>query len=297
MQKPVALLAASVLALTTQLPVFSQSDTPAAAPVTTPVAVQGGVQNVDLPLSQADLIHLEIKQGFFDQYSVGQLDVDMHTINLREGNLQSLELGINSGEFNDVYIDQLHLKTAPFSFDTMSLLNHQRFVLDHPVSGEVSVIMTEDGLNRLVQEPKLREKIERRLQKTTGGIKLITLENPKVDLGRGNEVKLSMTLSFGGVEIPVEMQGHLALQNGNLAFTDMQMTSSSPDQGNVTLPPDLAQLVADQLNDVLQFNKLAKNDIQITGDTLKMSPKRLEIDGHATMSRLEFGKKTKAPVS
>ena len=37
------------------------------------IPIQGGVETVDLPLSQADLIHLEIKEGFFDESFVCQV--------------------------------------------------------------------------------------------------------------------------------------------------------------------------------------------------------------------------------
>ena len=162
------------------------------------IPIQGGVETVDLPLSQADLIHLEIKEGFFDESSVGHLNVSMHKVNLRDGYLNSLELGINNGEFEYVFFDSLTLKTAPFSFDTYDLINHQRFSLDQPVNGSVSVVITEAGLNRFIQEPRVRQKIEKSIQKKTGGIKLITFDNPKLELLRKDEVKLSLMLNVGG---------------------------------------------------------------------------------------------------
>ena len=87
------------------------------------------------------------------------------------------------------------------------------------------------------------------------------------------------------------MIGRVKLKAGNLNFSDLRMVAT--DGSQIPLPVDVARLFEEQMNEMLRFNKLIKKNLVITGDSLKLTTKKIEIDGHATMTKLEFGKRKK----
>jgi hypothetical protein len=174
-----------------------------------------------------------------------------------------------------------------FSFDTMQLLNNRTFVLAQPVSAQVNLQITEEGINRFLANPKTMAKIEKSIQKQTGGMKLVTFSNPNLTLLGGNRVKLTVTAMVAqGLAVPLEMNGKLSIQNGQIALSDLNILSSG---NQIQLPVDVASTFQDKINELIDFKRLGKNSLVITADSMKLSGKTLHIDGHATLTRLQFG--------
>lgn len=256
-------------------------------PSMAPAIKAGGIMALDLPDSSAQSVSLDIVKGRFSDYSVGRIVLTGSGIDFRNGTLQGLKANILEGDFDNLLVDKLSLVTPAFSFDTMQLLNNRAFVLSQPVTAQVSLSITEAGINRFLANPKTLGKIEKSLQKQTGGLKLITFSNPSFSLLGGNKVKLNLTgVVAQGLAVPLEMTGKLALQGGQLSLQNLQMASGGND---LNLPRDVSKTFQDKINELIDLKCLGKNSMVIYADSMKVSAKTLNIEGHATLTKLQFG--------
>lgn len=247
----------------------------------------GGVMAMDLPDSSAQSISLDIVQGRFSDYSVGRITLAASGMDFRNGTLQGLKADITEGNFDNLMVDKLNIAAPGFSFDTMQLLNNRTFVLAQPVSAQVNVVITEAGINRFLANPKTMEKIEKSIQKQTGGLKLLTFSSPNLTLLSGNKVKLTVNGVVGqGLSVPLEMNGRMGIQNGQLRMSGMKITSGGND---VQLPVDISSTFEDKINEMIDFKRLGKNSMVITADSMKVTGKTMTIQGHATLTKLKFG--------
>jgi LmeA-like phospholipid-binding len=285
---------------------FAQnSDAPVAAPATTEQAPSatstgassgttmhapikaGGVMALDLPDSSAQAITLDITKGRFSDYSVGRVVVSATGMDFKSGTLQSLKTDIKDGLFENVPVEKLNIDVPGFSFDTMQLLNTHTFVLTQPVNGKVMLTLNEADINRFLANPKTIQKIEKSLQKQTGGLKLITFNNPNFVLMGGGKIKITVNSTVAqGLAVPLQMLGNLGIRNGQLEVTNLTMSSSG---NNVQFPVDLATTMQNKINELIDFKRLGKNSLVIYADTMKQTGKSLILNGHATVTRLKFG--------
>lgn len=269
------------------LPTAMAQDPAKPAPVMRAPIKAGGVMALDLPDSSAQSISLDILKGRFSDYSVGRITLTGSGIDFRNGTLQGLKADITEGDFENLLVDKLSLAAPAFSFDTMQLLNNRTFILSQPVNATVNLAISEAGINRFLASPKTMEKIEKSIQKQTGGIKLISFSNPSLNLLSGNKVRMNVTgVLLQGLTVPLVMTGKLGIQGGQIGITDMAISSGGND---LQLPLDLAKAFQDKINEQIDFKKLGKNSLVITADSMKMSGKTLLIDGHATLTKLQFG--------
>lgn len=246
-----------------------------------------GVMALDLPDSSAQSMSLDIVKGRFSDYSVGRITLTGSGIDFRNGSLQGLKADIAEGNFENLLVDKLSIIAPGFNFNTMELLNNRTFVLAQPVSAKVNLVLSEAGLNQFLASPKTMEKIEKSIQKKTGGMKLITFSNANLSLLSGNKVKMNvMSTVAQGLAVPMEMTGKLGIQNGQLKLSGLAIASGGND---VQLPLDVASSFQDKINELIDFKRLGKNSMVINADSMKMSGKSLIIDGHATLTKLQFG--------
>ncbi|WP_373533150.1 DUF2993 domain-containing protein [Vampirovibrio sp.] len=252
-----------------------------------PAIKAGGVMALDLPDSSAQSISLDILKGRFSDYSVGRVTLTGSGIDFRNGTLQGLKADILAGDFDNLLVDKLALTAPAFSFDTMQLLNNRAFVLSQPVNAQVNLVISEAGINRFLANPKTLHVVEKAVQKQTGGIRLVTFSNPSFSLVGGNKIKLNVTSVVAqGLTVPLQMDGKLAIQAGQLSIQDMHIASGGTD---LELPLDVAQSFQAKINELIDFKRLGKNSMVITADSMKISGKTLIIDGHAQLTKLKFG--------
>jgi hypothetical protein len=89
-----------------------------------------------------------------------------------------------------------------------------------------------------------------------------------------------------GLAVPMEMTGKLGIVNGQIGLSDLNILSGG---NQIQLPVDVASTFQDKINELIDFKRLGKNSLVITADNMKVSGKTLIIDGHATLTRLQFG--------
>lgn len=244
-----------------------------------------GVVLIDLPASSAESIRLDIKQARLAAQSVGRLILDAQGIDFKKGALTSLGAEVQDGNFDNILVDKLTLNTTAFSFDTLELLNHRRFVLDHAINAAVSMKISEQSLNKFVSNPKTIEKIQKAVSKKTGGMNLISFSNPSLKLMGGNRVKLTLNSTLGNAVVaPMELNGNLAVKSGKLSFENLQLKSNG-----TQLPVDISDVFEKKLNEMIDLEKLGKNNFVIQAEKLSVTGKMLEISGNAALTRLDFG--------
>jgi hypothetical protein len=272
-----------LLALTFQP--IAQAETPPASGNTLPGLNSAGVAVIDLPSSTAESIRLDIKQARFASHSVGRMILDAQGVDFKKGALTSLGADIADGNFDNVLVDQLKLDTSGFSFDSLELLNHRRFVLDQPINAKVFLKISEKSLNNFITNPKTMEKLQKAVSKKTGNFNLITFSNPTFKFTDRAKVRLTMDSSLGNaVAVPMEFNGNLNVENGKLVFNNLKMTSNG-----VQLPVDISDIFQKKLNELVDLQKLGKNNFVIHADKMNVSNHNLEINGTAALTRLEFG--------
>lgn len=263
-----------------------QPDAPAAPTTRAPIRA-GGIVSLDLPDSSAQSVSLDIVKGRFSDYSAGRITLTGSGIDFRNGTLQGLKADVAQGDFDNLVVDKLSLAVPAFSFNTMELLNNHTFVLAQPVTAQVNVQISEAGLNRFLANPKTLEKIEKAINKKTGGLNLFSFTNPSMNLMSGNRVKLNVTtLVAQGISVPLEMTGKLGIANGQLGIQNLAVSSGGSD---VHLPGDVAKVFQDQINKLIDFKRLGKNNFIMQAESMKVTGNGLSIDGHATLTRLAFG--------
>jgi hypothetical protein len=247
-----------------------------------------GVVALDLPDSSAKTVSLDIIQGRFSDYSVGNIHLVGSGIDFKQGVLQKLEASIKEGNFDNLLVDQMTVTAPAFSFDTMQLLNNQTFVLKEPVDAVVQISISEAAINQFLANPKTISNIEKAVQKQTGGIKLVTFSNPSFQLLSGQKVKLAVTGLLGqGIPLPLAMDGNLKISaGGQLGITDLKVSSSGT---SVQMPVNVADTFQQKLNELINFQRLGKNSMVITAEKLVTSGKTLKMTGHAKLTRLKFG--------
>ncbi len=261
---------------------------PMGSPAQTMAPVMGaGSVAIDLPDSSAQSVTLDIVKGRFADYSVGRITLTGQGIDFRNGTLQGLKADVLDGDFDNLPVNKLSINAPAFSFNTMELLNNRTFLLNQPVSAAVNVVISEGNLNRFIASPKTLGKIEKAIEKKTGGMRLLTFSNPNLKLMAGNKLKLTVNGIFAqGMAIPMEMTGNLGLQAGQLRLSNLTLMSNGT---QIPLPVNVADVFEDRLNEMIDFKKLGKNAMVIQGESLKVTGGNLVIDGHATLTRLKFG--------
>jgi len=276
---------------------------PSAAPTTTPASssaipapstmppLTSGTALLDLPSGSAQTITLDIDQGRFANQSVGHLKLSAKGIDFRQGTLNSLGAEIRNGLFDTIPVDLLKLDASAFSFDTLELLNHRRFVLANPVNAAVTLKISESNLNKYLASPKTIEKLEKAVARKTGNIALIRFTNPVLVLGaragkgERNRVKLTVNAQFGDLaNTPLEMLGSIGAKQGKLQFENMVLSSNG-----TQLPVDVAGTFQNKLNEMIDLERLGKNNFTIKANTVNVVGHNLEVTGLAALSRLDFG--------
>ncbi len=277
-------------------PVMTPSNTTTSTPSTTSAPITGtvhapiragGVMAMDLPDSSAQSIALDIVKGRFSDYSVGRMTLTATGIDFKQGALQGLKAEIAQGNFDNLLVDKMTMIAPAFSFNTMELLNNHTFVLNQPVNAKVSLQISEAGINQFIANPKTMEKIEKSITRKTGGLKLVEFSNARFYLLSNSNVRMTVNTIVGqGMTVPLEMNGHIGLVNGQIAISDMKVTSSD---NKVQLPFDVSTTFQDKINDMIDFKKLGKNSLIITADSMKLTGKTMNIEGHAQLTKLKFG--------
>lgn len=263
-----------------------------ALPLARAEVLGGGVAAIDIPESRAKLVTLEITDGHFSQYAMGKMRIELHDIDFRSGSLSSLKTSMTMGDFDNIWVDKMDISTEAFHFNTYELINNRRFELSQAITGNVYLGISENSLNHFLQHPKTLEKLEKSIQKKTGGIKLITIGNPSLKIVKGNQIQLNLTTFLGGqqMQIPMEILGELKLKDDNLVFSNLKVSSQDT---ALPLPVDVVKIIEKQLNDMINLEKLGKNNFVIHAKSLKMKKGLVEVTGNATFTRLEFGGSSK----
>jgi len=246
----------------------------------------GSITAVDLPDAKAKIVTIELDTARFDRQSVGHLTLKANNLDLREGTLDNLNLSIKNGQFGDrLQLTYFNVITGGFAFDSFELLNHQRFILNAPVEGTVSVRLTEANLNEYLAHPKTLEKINKAIAKQTGGIQLVRLTEPHFGILPQQKLQLDINAVIGeSVVLPLRLIGHIALVSGDLQLENLSVVSEA-----TQLPLEVAGLLQEQLNKIISVKRFNSNDFQMSASHLETHSHELNLSGNARIAALKLG--------
>jgi hypothetical protein len=164
-------------------------------------------------------------------------------------------------------------------------MTHRRFLLNQPVQGRVHIKLSEAHLNDYFASPRTLEKLEKAANKKLGNLGLLRFSKPAITLLGKNRLKAILYVALGGaIATPVELQGLLSTQTGNVLLTDVTLSSNgSP------LPFDLAGVFTQKFNEAIDLERLGKKTFVVRVDKLATLGKTLDLNGNVQVTRLEFG--------
>ncbi|MDX2085410.1 MAG: LmeA family phospholipid-binding protein [Candidatus Melainabacteria bacterium] len=257
---------------------------PSSAATAKPGLVTAGVQGYALPNAGVEAVRVDLKKGFFAGFSADHMVLNLQGINLQHGSMQTLHALMEDAFLDFVPLDRVEIHTNAFQFDTFQLINNRRIVLDRPIAGHVNLQLTEQNLNVLLAQPKTKEKLERAIAKQTGNLKLVEINAPVLEMLGKDKFRLTFqTAMAGALTVPVEMEGTLALRQGELSFSNLQMVSAG-----LPLPVDLAKVLEAHLNKVLDFKTLGGRYFDLKATRLDTQHKKITLEGTATLTQLEM---------
>ncbi|MBX2860602.1 MAG: LmeA family phospholipid-binding protein [Vampirovibrio sp.] len=243
---------------------------------------------MDVPNSKAQSISFNLHGGIFNNQKIGSLNVSVQGIDFKYGKLQKFSAHTKNSQFNFFPVDELKITTPAFKFNPIELSKNQRFIMPKPVRANITLKMSEGSLNKLVSHPTTVDKLESGVAKVTGNFRLIKFFEPKLQLSGGQNLELSLVVTFGDTfALPVKMNGQLVHKNQNVQIENMQMAT-----GNNKLPKQLSKIIQDQLNKLFDLNQAGGNkDFSIKATSMRIVGKIVVVQGYASLSKLQFGKK------
>lgn len=272
-----ALLAPALLASSFGVMALAQEITPLDA---------GSVKVVDLPVSSAKRLAIDITDGRFQNESVSHMSLVGNTVDFRAGTMQSFSADLKNLTVKNVPVDTLNLVTSPLSFDTYQLLNNQRLIMRKPVSATMTLELSEGSLNKFLANPSTLKSIEKALSKSTGGMSLINFSNPNLTLSGKNKVRLNVMANLGGaVAVPLVMDGNLGVNGtGDVAFQNLSVSS-----GGGMFPPEVATVMQQKLNEQISFKRLSSDALKLHAKEIASGKNGVIIHGTADVTKLSFG--------
>lgn len=253
---------------------------------------------VDVNTGRFGKLELDIEDGQFGDGACDNLHLVARKLDLREGVLQSLDIGITSCHVQDFIIDKLTLVTnGSMRFDTGVLFNQKMFQFTEPVSATVSAEISQESLNKFLNAPSTLDRLSLTAKskatnlvagllggKTFG----VSLSDAKLLLGKGNSVNLTMASKIGvgemAMAIPLEMNSRLALEDGWVQLQDTQLKTAGQE-----ISPQMSKMIVNKVNSLAKWGTKS-DDIHFRFTEMKMKAgKGFTLRGTAEVNRLRFG--------
>jgi Protein of unknown function (DUF2993). len=253
---------------------------------------------VDVNTGRFGKLELDIEDGQFGDGACDNLHLVARKLDLREGVLQSLDIGITNCHVQDFIIDKLTLVTnGSMRFDTGVLFNQKMFQFSEPVSATVSAEISQESLNKFLNAPSTLDRLSLTAKsKATnlvagllGGKSFgVSLSDAKLLLGKGNSVNLTMASKIGvgeiAMAIPLEMNSKLSLENGWVQLQDTQLKTAGQE-----ISPQMSKMIVNKVNSLAKWGTKS-DDIHFRFTEMKMKAgKGFTLRGTADVNRLRFG--------
>jgi hypothetical protein len=239
-------------------------------------------------------LNIELHNASFKKSAIGKLLINADQVNFETGEIGSLSARSYQFQNKDLVLDELGISLKNIIFLPDELLSNQALILQQPVQAKAYTLVTEKGINSILNQPKVLEKLSN-ITKTKikkFGINLssglISFYEPKARILENNRIEILMTGALSNfVSFPVQYTTTLAVQNSKLVLTQPTLNTSG-----ITLPVEVTQVLNDKLSSLLDIDEKLKEDVDVNIVGLQVLPgDKIIVSADATIRKLKFSKK------
>lgn len=246
--------------------------------------------------AQIQNLNIELNNASFQKSNVYKLSINANNVDFSSGRVGTVSINTLGFQKNELILDELNLILKDVSFNTENLFSKKELLLNQPVNGSAYILVTENGLNTILNQPKVLDKFSNlataKIQKF--GIELnsglVSFKEPVATILPNNVIQIDMIASLAGlINCPVSFSTTLGIYNSKLMMTSPKMITSG-----ILLPEDIAQKINDKLNSLMDIGEKLEDDLDIKITSLNMIPRnRIVISADALIKKLKFSKKEK----
>jgi len=239
-------------------------------------------------------LNIQLNNASFKKSSIYRLDINAQNVNFDSGKISLININCIGFQQKTLILDGLKLTLKDVAFDTESLLSKQELILQNPVEADASITVTEKGLNTILNQPKVLEKLSKisKVKIKKFGIQLnsglISFTEPRAKIFSNNTLRIDMLASLADlVSFPVTFTTKLAVVNGKLVLTSPNIITSG-----IALPPEVSMIINSKLNSIMDVKEKLEDDVDIKVTSLEVIPgQRIHIKSKAFIKKLKFSKK------
>ncbi|MEW5822682.1 MAG: hypothetical protein AB1782_20985 [Cyanobacteriota bacterium] len=242
-------------------------------------------------------LKIQLNNASFKKSHIGNLDITANGANFETGKIQSLQVICSGYQNKSILLDQIAFKLDDISFYSENLLSNQELILKYPVEAKASIVLSENGLNAILNRPKTLEKLSKLSQVKIKkfGIQLdsglISFMEPRCKILTNNMIQIDMLATLGNmVGFPVTFTTELAVINNKLVMVSPNIITSG-----LALPKEVSGIINDKLLSIIQKEEdKIKEDVEIKATSVNsVAGERIILTGSALIKKLKFSKKEK----
>lgn len=252
---------------------------------------------IDLSSAKFGRLQIDLIDAFFLDAQAREIKLSAENMDLAKGTLDSLNLFVDDGQFQDFTVDSTKLWThGVLNFDPAKLFNERILEFREPASAHARVSVTQASLNKFLNASFILERLSGAAKKRVPILSAMarhdvnfgfSFSKADLKLEPDNHLRLSMNSRLGmgklGVPVMLSAQTKLSLDNGWVKLEETHFVS-----GGQTVPKDLAAKIVKRINDLSRWGAQS-DDIQFEFTELTIVPDdHLELEGSATIKRLRF---------
>ncbi len=269
-------------------------------------APQAGTQPIlSTPTSMIDLnsarfskLTFDLQNAQFHDTSLDRAIVQAGDMDLRQGSLNSLNIDILGGHFQQFVFDEMVLTTSGnLHFEPRALLQDKVLQFSTPARADVTVSVSQDSLNKFLADPQTLANLSVTVSKRLGALANlfgasvsnlgITMKEAHVVLNKGNKIVIAVTadLGMGGVGVPLsfEVDAQLGIKDGWVDVTDTHLMTNGQE-----ISPQLSEMLVKKINSLASWGHKS-DDIQFDFTDIKVIPgKQFSVKGTAVIKRLRL---------
>ena len=239
-------------------------------------------------------LNIQFNKAHFKKSNIHRLDINAHNVNFSTGKIGLIQINCIGFQQKTLILDALTLILKNVAFNTESLLSKQELVLQNPINSEATITVTENGLNTILNQPKVIEKLANisNVKIKKFGIQLnsglVSFTEPKAQILSNNTLRIDMLASLADIlAFPVTFTTRLAVVNSKLTLIQPNIITSG-----VVLPAEVSHIINNKLNSIMDLEEKLEDDVDIKVTSLQVIPgKQIQIKANAFIKKLKFSKK------
>ena len=275
---------------------------PAIAPAVPPAAAApilvAPTSMIDLNSGRFAKLSIDLQNAQFHDTSIDRANVTASEMDFRQGSLNSLNIDIVGGRFQQFIFDEMILTTGGnLHFDPNILLQEKVLQFSTPARADVSVSVSQDSLNKFLADPHTLANLSVTVSKRLGALASlfgagvanlgVTMKEAHVVLNKGNKMVIAVTadLGMGGVGVPLsfEVDAQLGIKDGWVDVSDTHLMTNGQE-----ISPQLSEMLVKKVNSLASWGHKS-DDIQFDFTDIKVIPgKQFSVKGTAYIKRLRL---------